>query len=223
VTYILDLQIIAPSFNEAISQIASITFNRLGININSFPFWLSVVGYPLVMFEVFTKHIATAINVLLRKAHINMVEFLGGLFQVFMVISIVAIIGLIALYHSEHAAKVPNISQLQLTIIFKYTIAASFLVISILLLSSLSYLAGQGNQVAGIGFLLGTTGLFIEAIQNFGLIAEIMLSVTSMFGVVLWFYGNKHNKAMELKGNKKEDLLDGIQRRREHLKKAQSR
>jgi hypothetical protein len=218
VAYILDPQIIASSFSEAISQLASITLTKLGININSLPFWLSVVGYPLVMFEVFTKHIATAINVLLHKAHNNTIVFLRVLFQFFTVISIFTAIGLVMIYHSEYATKIPNISQSLLTIIIKYTIVVSFFVTSILLLSSLSYLAGQGNQVAGIGFILGTTGLIIEAIQNFGFTAEIILSITALFGAFLWHYGNKHNKAMELKGKKQEDLIDGIQRRRNHLR-----
>ncbi|MBL4942130.1 MAG: hypothetical protein JKY81_10760 [Colwellia sp.] len=72
------------------------------------------------------------------------------------------------------------------------------------------YLAGSGNQVAGIGFILGTASLVFEAIQNFGF--------TALFGAFLWHYGNKHNKAMELKGNKQEYLIDGIQRRRKHFK-----
>ncbi len=216
--YILDPQIIAPSFSEAISQLTSITLIKLGIDINSLPFWLSVVGYPLVMFEVFTRHIATAINILLRKAHDNTVELIRVLFQVFIVISILTAIGLVMIYHSEHVANMPNISQEVLTATIKYTIVISFFVTAILLLSSLSYLAGQGNQVAGIGFILGTTGLVIEAIQNYGFTAEIFLSITALFGAFLWHYGNKHNKAMELKGNKQEDLIDGIQRRRKHMR-----
>jgi len=218
VAYILDPQIIAPSFSEAISQLTSITLIKLGIDINSLPFWLSVVGYPLVMFEVFTRHIATAINILLRKAHDNTVELIRVLFQVFIVISILTAIFLVMIYHSEYATKTPNISQELLTVTIKYTIVIAFFVTAILFLSSLSYLAGQGNQVAGIGFILGTTGLVIEAIQNYGFTAEIFLSITALFGAFLWHYGNKHNKAMELKGNKQEDLIDGIQRRRNHLR-----
>jgi len=221
VAYILDPQIILPSFNEAISQLASITLNKLGININSLPFWLSVVGFPLVMFEVFTKHITTAINVLLRKVHLSTVEFLRGLFQFFLVISILTVIGLVALYNSEYVSKMPQIDQDLLTSIFKYTILVSFFIITTLLLSSLSYLTGQGNQVAGIGFLLGATGLFIEAIQNFGFTAKIVLSVTSVCGLFLWHYGNKYNKSMELKGNKQENMMTGIQRRRKHLRNIQ--
>jgi len=218
VAYILDPQIIAPSFSEAISQLTSITLIKLGIDINSLPFWLSVVGYPLVMFEVFTRHIATAINILLRKAHDNTVELIQVLFQVFIVASIITTIGLVMIYHSEHVAKMPNINQDLLTVIIKYTIVVAFFVTSLLLISSLSYLAGQGNQVAGIGFILGTTGLVIEAIQNYGFTAEISLSITALFGAFLWHYGNKHNKEMELRGNKQEDLLDGIQRRRNHMR-----
>jgi len=218
VAFLLDPQIIAPSFSEAISQLTSITLIKLGININSLPFWLSVVGYPLVMFEVFTRHIATAINILLRKAHNNSVELIRVLFQIFIMISIIAAIGLVLIYHSEYVANMPNISQKQLTDIIKYTIVVAFFVTAILLLSSLSFLAGQGNQVAGIGFILGTTGLVIEAIQNYGFTAEISLSITALFGAFLWHYGNKHNKAMELKGNKQEDLIDGIQRRRNQLR-----
>lgn len=219
--FILDPQIIAPSLNEAISQLASITLNRLGININSLPFWLSVVGYPLVMFEVFTKHIATAINVLLRKAHINTIDFLHGLFQFLVILSILSTIGIITLYNSEYATKVPSISHETLVGFFKYTIAIGFIVVSILLLSSLSYLTGQGNQVAGIGFILGTTGLFIEAEQNFGFTAEIIIVITSMFGAFLWYYGNKYNKKMERKTNKPENIIDGIQRRRKRLRELQ--
>lgn len=216
--FVLDPQIIVPSFNEAISQLASITFNRLGININSLPFWLSVVGYPLVMFEVFTKHIATALNVILRKAHTNTLDFLHGFFQFIVVISILTTIGLVAIYNSEHAIKVPSINQEILIVFFKYSIAIGFVVISILLLSSLSYLTGQGNQVAGIGFILSTTGLFIEARQNFGFTAEIIIGITSLLGLFLWIYGNKYNKKMELKSNKQENIIDGIQRRRKHLR-----
>jgi hypothetical protein len=218
VAYIFDPQIIAPSFSEAISQLTSITLIKLGIDVNSLPFWLSVVGYPLVMFEVFTRHIATAINILLRKAHNNTVELIRVLFQVFIMSSIIAAIGLVLIYHSEHVAKIPNISQEILTVTIKYTIVVAFFVTSILLISSLSLLAGQGNQVAGIGFILGTTGLVIEAIQNFGFTAEILLSITALFGAFLWHYGNKHNQAIELKGNKQEDLMDGIKRRRNHMR-----
>lgn len=216
--YILDPQIIAPSFSEAISQLTSITLIKLGIDVNSLPFWLSVVGYPLVMFEVFTRHIATAINILLRKAHDNTVGLIKVLFQLFIILSIFTAIFLVMIYHSEYATKTPNISQELLTVTIKYTIVIAFFVTAILLLSSLSYLAGQGNQVAGIGFILGTAGLFIEAIQNYGFTAEIFLSITALFGAFLWYYGNKHNKVMELKGNKQEDLIDGIQRRRKHLR-----
>lgn len=216
--FVLDPQIIVPSFNEAISQLASITLNRLGININSLPFWLSVVGYPLVMFEVFTKHIATAINVILRKAHTNTLDFLHSFFQFIVAISILTIIGLVAIYNSEHATKVPSINHEMLVVFFKYAIAIGFVVISILLLSSLSYLTGQGNQVAGIGFILSTTGLFIEARQNFGFTAEIVIVITSIIGLSLWFYGNKYNKKMEQKRNKQENIIDGIQRRRKHLR-----
>ena len=216
--FVLDPQIIAPSFNEAISQLVSITLNRLGININSLPFWLSVVGYPLVMFEVFTKHIATALNVILRKAHTNTINFLHAFFQFLIVISILTTIGLVALYNSEHATKIPSINHEGLVGFFKYTIAIGFVVISILLLSSLSYLTGQGNQVAGIGFILSTTGLFIEARQNFGFTAEIVIAVTSILGFFLWFYGNKYNKKMAQKSNKQENIIDGIQRRRKHLR-----
>jgi hypothetical protein len=218
VAYILDPQIIAPSFSEAISQLTSITLIKLGIDINSLPFWLSVVGYPLVMFEVFTRHIATAINILLRKAHDNTVELIRGVFQVFIVFSILTAIGLVMIYHSEHVANMPNINQEVLTVTIKYTIIVAFFVTAILLISFLSLLAGQGNQVAGIGFILGTTGLVIEAIQNYGFTAGIFLSITGLFGAFLWHYGNKHNKAMELKGNKQEDLIEGIQRRRNHMR-----
>jgi len=218
VSFILDPQIIGPSFSEAASQLASLTFIRLGIDINSLPFWLSVVGYPLVMFEVFTRHIATAINVLLHKAHNNTVGFIRIFIQVFMVFCIVTAIILTMIYHSEYAEKMPNISQALLTATIKYSIVVMFVISSILLLSSLSYLAGQGNQVAGIGFILGTTGLVLEAIQNYGITAEIILSITALFGAFLWHYGNKHNKAMELKGNKHEPIIDGIQRRRKHLR-----
>lgn len=216
--YILDPQIIAPSFSEAISQLTSITLIKLGIDINSLPFWLSVVGYPLVMFEVFTRHIATAINILLRKAHDNTVGLIKVLFQLFIILSIFTAIFLVMIYHSEYATKMPNISRELLIVVIKYTIVIAFFVTAILLLSSLSYLAGQGNQVAGIGFILGTTGLVIEAIQNYGFTAETFLSITTLFGAFLWHYGNKYNKAMDLKGNKQEDLVDGIQRRREHLR-----
>lgn len=216
--FVLDPQIIVPSFNEAISQLVSITLNRLGININSLPFWLSVVGYPLVMFEVFTKHIATALNVILRKAHTNTINFLRVFFQFLVAISILTTIGLTALYNSEHATKIPSINHEVLVGFFKYTIAIGFVVISILLLSSLSYLTGQGNQVAGIGFILSTTGLFIEARQNFGFTAEIVIGVTSMLGLFLWFYGNKYNKKMAQQSNKQENIFDGIQRRRKHLR-----
>jgi len=218
VAYILEPQIIAPSFSEAISQLTSITLIKLGIDINSLPFWLSVVGYPLVMFEVFTRHIATAINILLRKAHDNTVGLIKVLFQLFIILSIFTAIFLVMIYHSEYATKMPNISRELLIVVIKYTIVIAFFVTAILLLSSLSYLAGQGNQVAGIGFILGTTGLVIEAIQNYGFTAEIFLSITTLFGAFLWHYGNKYNKAMDLKGNKQEDLVDGIQRRREHLR-----
>lgn len=216
--FVLDPQMIAPSFNEAISQLASITLNRLGININSLPFWLSVIGYPLVMFEVFTKHIATAINVLLRKAHTNTLDFLHGFFQFIVILGILTTIGLVALYNSEHVTKIPSINHEMLIGFFKYTIAIGFVVVSILLLSSLSYLTGQGNQVAGIGFLLSTTGLFIEAKQNFGFTAEIVIGVTSILGLFLWFYGNKYNKKMVQKSIKQENIIDGIQRRRKHLR-----
>ena len=216
--FVLDPQIIVPSFNEAISQLVSITLNRLGININSLPFWLSVVGYPLVMFEVFTKHIATALNVILRKAHTNTLDFLHGFFQFIVILGILTLIGLAALYNSEHATKIPSINHEMLITFFKYTIAIGFVVISILLLSSLSYLTGQGNQVAGIGFMLSTTGLFIEARQNFGFTAEIVIGVTSILGLFLWFYGNKYNKKVTQKSNKQENIIDGIQRRRKHLR-----
>jgi len=83
--YILDPQIIVPSFNAAISQLASISLHNLGLNITSLPFWLGVIGYPLAMFEVFTKHIATAINVLLRQVHINTVKFSLWLCQLFII------------------------------------------------------------------------------------------------------------------------------------------
>ena len=156
-----------PSFSEAINQLANITLNRLGVDINSLPFWLSVFGYPLVMFEVFTKHIATAINVLLRKAHMKTMLLIRVVFQLTITLSILTIVALTALYHSEYASIVGNISKPILTTTFKYLIAVTFIVTTILLLSSLSYLTGQGNQVAGIGFISSTTGLFIESVQNF--------------------------------------------------------
>lgn len=216
--YILDPQIIAPSFSEAISQLTNITLMKLGININSLPFWLGVIGFPLAMFEVLTRHIATAINILLRKAHNNIVKSLKALFQFCLVISFLMAITLVFIYHSEYATKVPHISQGVLTVIIKYTLVVAFFVMSILILSSLSYLAGQGNQVAGIGFILGAISLAMESIQNYGFTAKISLSITALFAAFLWYYGNKHNKAMELKGNKQEDMIEGIYRRRNHLR-----
>lgn len=87
-----------------------------------------------------------------------------------------------------------------------------------MLISSLSYLTGQGNQVAGIGFILSTRGLFIEARKNFGFTAEIVIGITSILGLFLWFYGNKYNKKIVLKSNKQENIIDGTQRRRKHLR-----
>lgn len=220
-TFILDPQIIIPSFNEATSQLANLTLNKLGIDINSIPFWLSVIGYPLVMFEVFTKHIATAINILLRKAHINTIGFILKLIQLVIILSFFVTIGLAALYNSEYVDKVPNINSEFLTIFFKYIIIIAFVIFSVLLLSSLSYLTGQGNQVAGIGFLLGTVALAIEAIQNFGSTATIVLGITTIFGWALWHYGNSYNKSTALKQSRQENLIDGIQSRRKRLRNIQ--
>ncbi len=216
--YIIDPQIVVPAFSGAISQLTNISLIKLGVNINSVPFWLSVIGFPLAMFEVFTRHIATAINVLLRKTHHNTVQFFRAVIKFIIVITLLTAVGLFAIYDTEHAAKMPNISLGLLTLLIKYTLIGGVVVLSVFLLSFLSYLAGQGNQVAGIGFIIGTIGLVIESVQNFGFTAKVALGITAVFGVFLWHYGNKHNKAMELKGNKQEDLIDGIQRRREHLR-----
>ena len=115
----------------------------------------------------------------------------------------------------------PDISTEFLTIFFKYIIIISFAIFSILLLSSLSYLTGQGNQIAGIGFLLGTIALSIEAVQNFGSTAKIVLSITTIFGWGLWHYGNSYNKSTALKQSRQENLIDGIQSRRKKLRKIQ--
>lgn len=217
--YIIDPQIIISALSEAISQLTNISLSKLGININSLPFWLSVVGFPLAMFDVFTKHIATAINVLLHKTHNNTVKFSRGMLQVFIIISVLIIIGLAILYNKEHTIQMPNINQSQLTTFFKFSIIMIFIVASILILSSLSYLTGQGNYVSGIGFILGGIGLSLEAVQTYGFIAQVISAVTIIPCFVLWHYGRKYNKAMSRKIKPQEDILVGIRNRRKQLRK----
>lgn len=217
--YIIDPQIITPAFREAFSQLSSISLSMLGVNLNSLPFWLSVIGFPLAMFEVFTQHIATAINLLLHNTHNNTVKFLRSIFQFFIAISVLIIIGLVIIYNTENTLQMPNINQNQLTVFFKYSIVFLFIVASIIILSSLSYLTGQGNYVSGIGFILGSTALSLEAIQNYGFIAQVISGVVIISCFALWHYGRKYNKAMSKKAKPQEDLIDGIQRRRKQLRK----
>ncbi|MFT5852573.1 MAG: hypothetical protein ACI87J_002551 [Colwellia sp.] len=210
--YVIDPQIIIPSFSEAISQLANITLNQLGVDINSLPFWLAIIALPLAMFETFTKHIATAINVIFHKAHKETVSFLNGLFKAFFTIIFISLVVLYFLQNSQYSSRLPSISQEQLTAILKYIVIVVFIVTVTLLFSSLSYFTGQGNHVTGIGFILGIVSISIEVNQNYGFVGNVVVSIIVLICISLWVYGREYENKIKLIEQRKKESLERKQR-----------
>ncbi|MDP2561511.1 hypothetical protein [Psychrobium sp. 1_MG-2023] len=186
----IEVDIIIPALDAAIQQVALLSLDKIGLDVSDFPFWLAIIGFPLAVFDTCTKHIATALNIVLHKTHRNLREFTGVLIPVFSSISIFIFIMYVSYQHGLISRQ---ITQNELSQVLYYLLLFLIFIVICLVIASLSRLTGQGNYVTGVGFLMGTASVFIEVIQKYGLIGQISCGVAVGLTFWLWVYGRNYN------------------------------
>jgi len=190
----IEPDIVIPAFKGALEQISRLSLAKLGLDITELPFWLAIIGFPLAVFETCTKHIATALNVLLRKVHINL-QAIAGMFLPIFVLALLIILLLFFGYREGVITR--SVREVELTQIFYYLILFLGGMSCCLFIASLSRLTGQGNYVTGIGFIMGALSIYIEVVQEYGLIGQISCLAALSATVGLWIYGRNYNLRLE--------------------------
>ena len=192
----IEPDIVIPALKTALAQLSELSLSKIGLDVTELPFWLAIIGFPLAVFDTCTKHIATALNLLLHKFHFSLREITGLFIPLLGLIALVVVILFLAFEKGDIQWQV---TQPVLVSVFYYAILATGLFACVLFISSLSRITGQGNFVTGIGFLLGTISIFIEVVLEFGTFGQIACSVTLVITVGLWFYGKRYNDKMAMK------------------------
>ncbi len=196
---LIELEIVVPALKEAIEQLSLLSLEKVGLDITEFPFWMAVIGFPLAVFDTCTKHIATALNVLLGKFHVGFRELIGIL------LPLVFLIGGLAtfiLYLGFDSGEIKHqITQTELTSLFYYMALTIGSIACLLFIISLSRLTGHGNYVTGIGFLLGAGSIYIEMIQEYGTQGVVVGLMVLVITLGLWLYGKNHNDKLASKSS----------------------
>ena len=192
----IEPDIVIPALKTALAQLSELSLSKIGLDVTELPFWLAIIGFPLAVFDTCTKHIATALNLLLHKFHFSLREITSLFIPLLGLIALVVVILFLAFEKGDIQWQV---TQPVLASVFYYAILATGLFACVLFISSLSRITGQGNFVTGIGFLLGTISIFIEVVLEFGTFGQIACSVTLVITVGLWFYGKRYNDKMAMK------------------------
>ncbi len=190
----IEAEIVIPALKAALVHLSHLSLSKLGIDITKLPFWLAIIGFPLAVFETCTKHIATALNLLLHKFHLNLREVAGLFFPILLIVVFITFFMFVGF---ENGKIQRQVTQAELTTFFYYSILIVSFVACFLFITSLSRLTGQGNYVTGIGFLVGAASIYIEVVQEYGVVGQISSFVAFITTIGLWIYGRNYNLKLE--------------------------
>jgi len=213
---LIEPELLLPALKGALEQISHLSLAKLGLDITRLPFWLAIIGFPLAVFEVCTRHIATALNVLMHKAHRNFIHFLSDMAK--LALLPVILFGGMLFYGFNQGHITRAVSQVELTTAFFYLILGSSAIFTLLFLASLSRLTGQGNYITGTGFLMGAVSIYIEVVQEYGLIGQISCFSAFVATIGLWAYGRNYNLKRQRQAELEKQAMNPQHQRARYLR-----
>lgn len=198
----IEPEIVILALKAAFTQLSQLSLAKIGLDVTELPFWLAIVGFPLAVFDTCTKHIATALNLLLHKLHLNLRKMSVMIIAILLVVTIVIYFLFVGFKNGDAQ---PNMTQAELTILFYHAILVIGIFTCLLFIASLSRITGQGSYVTGIGFLMGTLSIYIEVVQEYGFYGRLACLMAFGLTVSLWIYGKNYNLELENKNLRNKD------------------
>lgn len=204
----IEPEIVIPALKAAVEQLSQLSLAKIGIDVTELPFWLAIIGFPLAVFDTCTKHIATALNLLFHKIHLNLREITGMFIPMLLIFAVVIFFLFVGF---ENGKVKRQMTQTELTTLFYYAILVIGIVACFLFITSLSRITGHGNYVTGIGFLMGASSIYIEVVQEYGFKGQMACLVAFGLTTSLWIYGRNYN--LKLENEKQQDREVGFHAR----------
>ncbi len=190
----IEPEIVIPALKVAVEQLSQLSLAKIGLDVTELPFWLAIIGFPLAVFDTCTKHIATALNLLLHNLHLSLRE-ITGMFIPMLLIFAFFIFFLFTGFENGKFQR--QMTQAELVTLFYYALLIIGIVACFLFITSLSRITGQGNYVTGIGFLMGALSIYIEVVQEYGVMGQLACLIAFGLTISLWFYGRNYNLRLE--------------------------